>query len=388
MIRVLLVSPLDPKKPGNLKFLVGGENTFTRTLLANPAKGVVYMHHLEALKKGHIEYLPLQKNLALLVRARVLPLSSGTQCFLIKKHFDLIHCHGYSLKIEGKSLPVILSDSSSNYLFLRDYVNWPEWRIRIGYLLRRWLFGLLGVVDADTNPNGAKKIIVFSKFAHKLHKDLGVPKEKLEVIYAGLPHSYSSSEGAYATESRSKKESSRQARTINILFVGTWFERKGGALLIEAFKILSEKYSNIRLTIVGQVPKNFKVQNKKLKVYDFVPRERLMREFFPRADIFVLAPPKVEGFGFSVLEAISFGIPVVVSNVCALPELVENGKTGFVVKPGSVNDLVEKLEILIKDQTLREKMGDAARKRFLEKFSIEKSNSGLLKIYNNALKSS
>ena len=121
---------------------------------------------------------------------------------------------------------------------------------------------------------------------------------------------------------------------------------------------------------------------------DFVPREKLLREFFPNADVFVLVPPKVEGFGFSVLEAISFGIPVVVSNVCALPELVENGKTGFVVKPGSVNDLVEKLEILIKDQTLREKMGDAARKRFLEKFSIEKSNSGLLKIYNNALKSS
>ena len=110
-----------------------------------------------------------------------------------------------------------------------------------------------------------------------------------------------------------------------------------------------------------------------------------MREFFPKADIFVLVPPKVEGFGFAVLEALSFGIPTIVSNVCALPELVSDGKTGYVVRAGNVDELTKKLEILISNKNLRQKMGEAARRSFLEKFSVEKSNEKLLKTYQEAL---
>ena len=127
------------------------------------------------------------------------------------------------------------------------------------------------------------------------------------------------------------------------------------------------------------------IEGSNVKCINYVPREKLMREFFPKADIFVLVPPKVEGYGFAVVEAMSFGIPVVVSNVCALPELVEDGKCGFVVKSGNVDDLYDKLEVLIKDQKLREKMGDAAKKRFLEKFSVEKSNAKLLAVYRQVL---
>ena len=55
-MRVLLVSPLDPKTPGNLKFLVGGENTYSRNLLDFPPRGVQYIHHEEALKSGKVAW--------------------------------------------------------------------------------------------------------------------------------------------------------------------------------------------------------------------------------------------------------------------------------------------------------------------------------------------
>ncbi len=400
MIRVLFVSPQDPDVPGDLKFLMGGENTYTRTLLANPPKGVIYTHHFDALSKGLVEYTVLQGLLSIFVKFRILPLSSGSQCLKIKGDFDLVHAHGYSVQITGKKLPIVLSDSSSNYLFLRDYMKWPEWRIRIGYFLRRKIFGLLGLMDADTNVEKASKLIVFSKFAKKIHQKLGASKNKIEMIYPGLSTKYSKqsdpvSEEFYETGSD----------MINILFVGTWFERKGGALLIEAFKILSEKYSNIRLTIVGQVPSHYssseganatesrskrrssRFHSNNIHQYDYVPRERLMRDFFPKADIFVLVPPKVEGYGFAVVEAMSFGIPVVVSNVCALPELVEDGKCGFVVKSGNVDDLYDKLEVLINDSKLRLKIGEQARRRFRQKFSTEIMQKKLVVTYRDALKS-
>lgn len=371
-MRVLLVSPLDPKVPGRLKYLVGGENTYSRTLLANPPVGVHYVHYSDALKNGQLGYLPLNKVLWWLVKLRILPLSSGSRCLMLKTNFDLVHCHSYSIKIDRK-IPVILSDSSSNYLFLRDYVNWPDWRIRAGYFIRRTLFGLLGVIDCDTNSEGARKIVVFSDFARKLHEGLGVPKSKLVTIRPGL-----SGQKARRTEGRTQE--------VNLLFVGTWFKRKGGDLLLEAFERLSKRYLNVRLTIVGEIPGTFKVKSAKLKVrgYDFVPRERLMRDFFPKADIFILVPPKAEGLGFAVLEAMSFGIPVIVSDVCALPELVGDGKIGFVVKRGSVDELLEALEVLVKNRNLRERMGEAARKRFLEKFTAEKSNQKLLEVYFDA----
>lgn len=377
MIKVLLVAPVDPEVPGDLKFLVGGESTYTKTLLNFPPEGVDYIHHSEALRKGLIAQLSVSKVLDFLVKFRILPLSSGNKCFRIRGNFDLIHCHGYSIKTVGKKIPIILSDSSSNYLFLKDYVNWPTWRIKIGYALRRFLFGLLGVVDADTNLEKAKKLMVFSQFAKKIHLRLGAPKRKIEVVPAGLP-------------SLSRHPGSHEVAQVNILFVGTWFERKGGPILLEAFRRLCRKYKNIRLTIVGPIPKRLKEKfslrsNNNIAQFDYVPRERLMREFFPKADIFVLVPPKVEGFGFVVLEAMSFGIPVVVSNVCALPELVDDRKTGFVITPGSVEDLADKLETLIADQSLRDRMGKAARKRFEEKFTVKKSNQALLAIYRQAL---
>lgn len=393
MLRILLVSPLDPEKPGNLKFLAGGENTYTRTLLTNNPRDVRYVHFEDALKQGVIEYSPVNKFLWLLAKFRILPISSGSRCLKLNSRFDLIHCHSFSIRIDPFDVPIVLSDSSSNYLFLRDYINWSERRIRLGYFLRRKLFELFRVVDADTNPEGAKKIIVFSKFALSLHKKLGVSYTDMDVIQPGLP--------------KRKILSKRKDESVNVLFVGIWFERKGGLLLIKAFERLSMKYKNIKLTIIGEVPKRYKLsysssegekatesrseiessrlRSNNIEQLNFVPREKLMTEFFPNADIFVLVPPKVEGFGFAVLEAMSFGIPVIVSRVCALPELVEDNKTGFVIKPNSLTDLTFNLERLIKDKVLREKMGKAARKRFEERFTVEVSNEKLLKVYRQAL---
>ena len=368
---MLLVSPLDPEVPGNLKFLMGGENTYTRNLMNFHPRGVEYLHYEEALKLGRIEYLPINKVLGFLVKFRILPLSPGSKCFKLKERFDLVHCHIYSLKLAGAAPPVILSDSSSNYLFLKYYIHWHQWRIKIGYFFKKRLFDWLGVIDADTNLANAQKLIVFSEFAKRIHLRLGAPKRKIEVIPAGLP--------------LWRHHGSHEVAEVNILFVGIWFVRKGGPLVVEAFGTLAQKYRNIKLTIVGPVPKSIDINHPRIDQIDFVPREKLLKEYFPKADIFVIIPPVVEGFGFAVVEAMSFGIPVIVSNVCALPELVEDRKSGFIVKPGSVSDLVEKLEVLISNSAIRYKMGQVARARFEEKFSVEMANKKLLEVYRSAI---
>lgn len=372
MLKILLVAPTDPQIPSNLKLLAGGENTYTRMLLTNPPDDVKYIPYTEALDKGLIEYLPIQEILANLVKFRILPPSAGTQAILIKDKFDLVHVHAYSLKMEGAKIPIILSDSSSNYLFLRDYLNWLKWRIKVGFVIRKFLFKKLGVSDPDTNLENVSKLIVFSKFAKDVHLKLGAPEKKIAVIPPGLTNP--------------KVEKVRKGKKeINILFVGIWFERKGGPLLLESFKILSQKFPNIRLTIVGPVPKKYMIKSSKIYQTNFVPRETLLKEFFPQADIFVLVPPKAEGFGFVLIEAASFGIPAIVSQVYALAEIIDDGITGFVIAPGNLNLLIDRLTKLISDGSLRQKMGQQAKKQFSKKFAVAKSNEKLLEIYQSVI---
>ncbi len=352
---------------------MGGENTYTQSLLSTPPSGITYTHFIDALVKGDIEYSFWQKILSNLIKFRILPLDSGYHCIKLNKRFDLIFCHGYNLKLNGSILPpVVLGDSSSNYLFLKDYLGWKESRIRRLYAIRKKLHRYLGVFDRDLNLQNCFKLIVFSEFAKKLHVSLGADRNKISVIYPGIP------------VRRIKKK--KQIKIIQIFFAGVWFERKGGMVLLHAFQILKKKYPNIHLTILGPIPEGVSINKKEITQIDFVSYDRLLNEFYPTADIFVLVPPKVEGFGMVAVEAASYGIPTVVSNVCALPEIVEQGKTGFIVERNNPRELVKALEKLIQNPSYRKKMGEAARRRFLQKFTTDIMNKQLLRIYRTAIR--
>lgn len=367
-MKVLLISPKDPDKPSNLKYLMGGENTFTRTLLTNPPQGVKYTHYKDAISKGKAVYTVFQRALSILMTVRIYPPDVGFQCLRLREKFDLIHVHAYSVKLENYEGPVVLSDSSSNYLFLKDYCHWGKQRIDFHYQLRKFISKKFNLYDPNLNLYKAKKLIVWSEFAQKIHEHLGVDPQKIAVIPPGV---------AKLPVKKIKHDG------FKILFVGVWFKRKGGYLLLEAYRALKKKYPWVSLILVGEITRGVNLP-KDVYQRDYIPREELIREIFPKADVLVLVPPKSEGYGLVVQEAASLGIPSIVSSVYALPEIVETGKTGFVITPGSPGELIEKLEILIKDPGLSEKLGREARIRFMDKFWIEKTNEKLLKIYREA----
>lgn len=378
-MEVLLISPKDPKIPGNLKFLMSGESTYTNTLLKYPPENVRYTYLPDALKNGQVEFTIWQTILSWLIKVRIFPLDSGYHCIRLKKKFDLIHSHAYNLKLGGSiKPPIILGDSSSNYLFLRDYLGWSIFRIRVQYALRIVVHKILKVYDRDLNIADSKYLVVFSEFAKKVHVNLGGDSNKIVVISPGLP----------ARTKKVRRSRLDGLKRINILFAGVWFERKGGIVLLDAYRLLKKKYPYIKLTLLGPLPRGVILRDRDVIHHDFVSYSKLCREFYPSADIFVLVPPRAEGYGMVVLEAATFGIPAIVSSVYALPEIVENGKTGFVIMPNSMSALVVALERLITNKKLREKMGKAARERFKKNFWIEVTNRRLLKVYQSSQRSS
>jgi glycosyltransferase involved in cell wall biosynthesis len=173
---------------------------------------------------------------------------------------------------------------------------------------------------------------------------------------------------------------------VKILFMGRIGERKGIHDLISAAEMLAKAGINFQLILGGDGNLEFwqgecAKKNLKDKVvfkgWVFGSRkESLYRE----ADIFVL-PSYNEGLPMSVLEAMSYGLPVVATSVGGIPQAVKDGVNGYLVEPGEVKILTEKIGVLIKDDSLRMRFGMNSRRLAEKTFNIETATKKLADIY-------
>jgi len=173
---------------------------------------------------------------------------------------------------------------------------------------------------------------------------------------------------------------------LKIIFVGRLAEPKDPLLLLGAYNSLSggdKEKSEILIIGEGEKRKeleDFIFKNKlddKVKLLGELEREEVF-EVLKNSDIFVL-PSKWEGFPRSVLEAMSCGLPVIASNVGGIKEAVDN--CGILVKRGDKEGIKNAFEKLLKNPPLIREMGEKAREKAKEEFSLEKMIGGTEEIY-------
>ena len=227
----------------------------------------------------------------------------------------------------------------------------------------------------------AKKIIAVSHCTRKdLIMHLGVPEDRIEVIYEGVDHKIF--------------KPSRSRRPIDnpyVLYVGSEQPRKNIHTLLKAFKRVKEKreFEDLKLVKVGgaggaDFRKSTNDMINLLKLQEdviftgFVPTE-LLPAYYSHAECLVL-PSFYEGFGLPCVEAMACGCPVIASNTSSLPEIV--GDAGLMVNPRSVDDLAEALHRLLTDDGLRQEMISRGLKRAAE-FSWEKTARETRKVYED-----
>lgn len=181
-----------------------------------------------------------------------------------------------------------------------------------------------------------------------------------------------------------KYSNSRQP--VEISFLGSIGERKGLFDLLEAVKRLDGEEFEYHLNIGGSGDlMRLESEITRLHLNNNVryigwisdsQRDRLLRE----TDIFVL-PSYGEGMPMSILEAMSYAIPVISTHVGGIPELVIDGETGFLIKPGDIDSLANKLEILIRDSELRRNFGERGRQVIGNKFNLHNNIMKIDEIY-------
>lgn len=155
---------------------------------------------------------------------------------------------------------------------------------------------------------------------------------------------------------------------------------KGGEFVFQAFEKLKDREDIIFLNIGGNIGQ----KSENWQDFGYVKDPKTMAKLYSASDVY-LFPTLAETFGMTVVEAMSCGLPVVTFETGGVPEIVENGKSGFVVEYKNGEKLVSALEKLLDNNELREKIAENAANAS-KKFSSERMAIEYLRLYEELLK--
>lgn len=180
---------------------------------------------------------------------------------------------------------------------------------------------------------------------------------------------------------------------LKILFLSSLRKRKGIFEFLQSIPYVLQKHSEACFTVAGE----WRDDTEKLKATSFISEKHLDEyvdfvgqisgaekvTLYLAHSIFVFPPIEPEGLPWVVLEAMSAALPVISTDQGAISEVVEDGKTGFIVEP-KPEIIAEKICYLIENPAIAKRMGYNGRKRVEDKYSEKKYHERLVKLLREA----
>ena len=227
--------------------------------------------------------------------------------------------------------------------------------------------------------HGADKVIAVSSYVKRaLIDETFVAQEKIEIVHNGIDE----------LPEIGAVEASPSIERLHFLYVGRLEKSKGVLFLLD---ILSDKrFEGIVVDVIGDGPLRSTLTSvaakkgisKRFVVYGQMSHEAVLQFMSTQGPfVFVFPTLRVEGFPMALVEAMAAGLPTVASDIGGVADAVVNEVTGFLCRPGDVEDLKSKLEKLMNDSALTQKLGAAGRQKALLEFSID----GMLNAYERII---
>jgi len=276
--------------------------------------------------------------------------------------------------------------------FKPDIVHIHGWIEAITFYQARTIHDILTMVTShgviehyDYNTSNAASIwshakittVVSDSVAHSLKKK-NFSHDAMYRIYNGIPIS-------------KKFISTLREKPKKLLMIGRLSSEKCFDIGFEALKILTEKYPDLFLTLVGggflyeelsQKRRALGLENVS-HITGFVPHEEI-ESYIDDADI-VLVTSEYESFCLVAVEAAMRGRPVIASGVYGLQEVIEDGVTGILIPPHDSYAVATAIEKLILNPNLASELGCAARKKALREFTVKKMTQSYIDLYYKML---
>ena len=245
----------------------------------------------------------------------------------------------------------------------------------------RYLLGPFRYVDRAL-MHGVQRIVAISDAVRTFHIRSGLPAEKLETIHYGLDSAPT------APSERTPEELGVEPGAPLVLAIGRLITQKDHATLLEAFARVVAERPEARLAILGWGPLEEQVKEHAARLgltgSVLVPGRIEPREWLARADVFAHTS-RWEGFGIVLLEAMLASLPVVATRVSAVPEIVDDGKTGLLADAGDAPTIAGHLVSLLADPDRRAALGGAGLARARDEFSVSRMTERTLDVYRRAV---
>jgi len=311
------------------------------------------------------------------LKRAISPINDIRAMFEIKKLIqnlqpDIVHLNSSKISILGSFAALLFNLKPKTYNLKTVYTvhGWvfnepqPVWKKKFYFYAEKF------------TAKWKDKIITIDKLDYDIAKnELKIPEPKLTLIHHGLDlgqYNFLPREGARnKLFSEVLKIELPKPDEVVIGSIGNLYATKGFEYFIEAIKLLKIP---VKAVIIGEGTEydKLKVQSEKLKVNDklfFAGRIDRAANLLHAFDIYVCSSVK-EGFPYSILEAMSAGLPIVATNVGGIPDMIINGEDGFLVEPKNAQALAEKISLLINNPELKQKIALKAKSDAAERFKI------------------
>lgn len=213
-----------------------------------------------------------------------------------------------------------------------------------------------------------------------------VPRDKVFFCIEGIPD-FTRKNVDKLIELRLEKN------TPELLFLSNMMKAKGVEVLLEACKLLHLKGINFKMTFIGGIvdirENDFNAfvdeHDLKDKVEYVGPKYGSDKHsYFEQVDLFI-HPTFNDVQPLTILEAMQYGLPVISTDEGTIADMVEDGVSGYIVPKADPNTLANRIEHLIKSKALRQEMSRAARKRYEQRFTLEKFEQNFIKAMKQAM---
>jgi len=176
-----------------------------------------------------------------------------------------------------------------------------------------------------------------------------------------------------------------------VLYTGILRARKGLFDLIDCARYVCKTHQDVKFLVCGTGPFLYRLQERVREIglqrqiifLGYVTKQKLI-QIYQNATVHVV-PSHYEGLPTVLLEAMSCGLPVVATDVGGNNEVISDGVNGFLVPPRSPKAMAEIILRLLDDDTLREKIGEAARKTIEKRYTWNRITGNILKCYEDTL---
>ena len=284
------------------------------------------------------------------IRRRNMPVGIMKLAALLKRvGINVVHTHMYTSNLYGSmaaalaSVPVVVTSEHGENPWKRPYQRWLERHV------------ISTIADA--------RFCVSQRILDIRRDRDGVPGSKLRLMINGtvLP----------------KEETSSSANPVPVIgAVGRFIPAKDYSCLLRAVDELRRRGYELQLYILGDGPDFTSVREMitELGLESIVILPGMvsdMDNWYPRFDIYAISSIR-EGLPVALLEAMAHVLPVVATDVGAIAETVQDGEGGLIVAPGEPKDFANALAQLLDDAGLRDRLGQGARRRIKDHFSVEK----------------